>query len=228
MKGIDASRVRAVLFDIDGTLADTDDQAVRFAARLLSRLRVGSQDRGPVRLARRIVMAAEGPVNAILYLADRLMLDEVIGPLSEAFDRTRFGRVGGMPPLIPGVDKLVADLAVRFPLGVVTTRGDVRTRRFLVDSRLDGCFRVVVTARSTRRTKPNPEPVLRAAEQLGVTPQDCLLVGDTTVDIRAGRAAGAQTVGVLCGFGERRELERVGADLILTTTADLASVLRDR
>jgi phosphoglycolate phosphatase len=83
----------------------------------------------------------------------------------------------------------------------------------------------VVTARSTRHTKPHPEPVLRAAEELAVAPRDCLIVGDTTVDIRAGRAAGAQTVGVLCGFGEQDELERAGADLIVTTTADLASVL---
>jgi HAD superfamily hydrolase (TIGR01509 family) len=225
MKGIDASRVRAVLFDIDGTLADTDDQAVRFVAQALARLRVGSPAHGPARLARRIIMAAEGPVNALFYLADRLMLDEVIGPLSEAFDRMRLGKASGTPALIPGVDELLTNLSARYPLAVVTTRGDVRTRHFLVNSHLDGCFRAVVTARSTRRTKPNPEPVARAAQELGLAPRDCLLVGDTTVDIRAGRAAGAQTVGVLCGFGERQELERVGADLILTTTADLASVL---
>jgi len=50
-------------------------------------------------------------------------------------------------------------------------------------------------------------------------------VGDTTVDIRAGRTAGAQTVGVLCGFGARRELERAGADLILPSVADLPGAL---
>jgi HAD superfamily hydrolase (TIGR01509 family) len=227
VKGLDVSRVRAVLFDIDGTLADTDDQAVRMAARVLARFHVGSPDHSRTRLARRLIMAAEGPVNAMFYLADRLMLDEVIAPFSEAFDRVRLGRPGGTPALIPGVEETVARLAVRFPLGVVTTRGDVRARRFLVDSRLDGYFRAVVTARSTRRTKPHPAPVVRAAQELGVTPQGCLLVGDTTVDIRAGRAAGAQTVGVLCGFGERDELERAGADLILATTADLASVLLD-
>jgi len=67
--------------------------------------------------------------------------------------------------------------------------------------------------------------VLWAAEQLGLPPKCCLMVGDTTVDIRAGRAAGTQTVGVLCGFGDRAELERAGADLILESTAELAGVL---
>ena len=51
------------------------------------------------------------------------------------------------------------------------------------------------------------------------------MIGDTTVDIRAGRAAGAQTVGVLCGFGSERELRRAGADLILASTAELGEML---
>ena len=53
------------------------------------------------------------------------------------------------------------------------------------------------------------------------------MAGDTTVDIRAGKSAGAQTVGVLCGFGEEPELRRQGADLILPGTADLVKVLLD-
>jgi phosphoglycolate phosphatase-like HAD superfamily hydrolase len=58
-----------------------------------------------------------------------------------------------------------------------------------------------------------------------VAPENCLMIGDTSVDIRAGKAAGAQTVGVLCGFGEEQELRRLGADLILPRTPDLIPVL---
>ena len=53
------------------------------------------------------------------------------------------------------------------------------------------------------------------------------MVGDTTVDIRAGRAAGAQTAGVLSGFGERRELTEAGANVIVEQTLDLANLLLD-
>jgi phosphoglycolate phosphatase-like HAD superfamily hydrolase len=60
---------------------------------------------------------------------------------------------------------------------------------------------------------------------MGVFPAQCLMIGDTTVDIRAGKAAGAQTVGVLCGFGEEAELRRWGADLILPTTHLIGSLL---
>ena len=54
------------------------------------------------------------------------------------------------------------------------------------------------------------------------------MIGDTTVDIRAGKSAGAQTVGVLCGFGEKEELLRMGADHILKNTADLKDILLEK
>jgi phosphoglycolate phosphatase-like HAD superfamily hydrolase len=60
---------------------------------------------------------------------------------------------------------------------------------------------------------------------MGVKPEECLMIGDTTVDMRAGKSAGAQTAGVLCGFGEKEELLRFGADVILETTSELANKL---
>jgi phosphoglycolate phosphatase-like HAD superfamily hydrolase len=86
----------------------------------------------------------------------------------------------------------------------------------------------VITARTCWRTKPHPAPVLRAAEELGLLAQACVMVGDTVVDIRAGKRAGAQAIAVLCGFGERGELTAAGADLVLETTADLPDVLLGR
>ena len=73
--------------------------------------------------------------------------------------------------------------------------------------------------------KPHPEPLLYAAEAMGVPPERCLMIGDTTIDIRTGHAAGAQTIGVLCGFGTEGELRRTGAKMILRTTSDLMGVL---
>ena len=61
-----------------------------------------------------------------------------------------------------------------------------------------------------------------------MAPAACLMVGDTTVDIRMGRAAGAQTVGVLCGFGDERELSRAGADDILPETSGPGSALQPK
>ena len=75
------------------------------------------------------------------------------------------------------------------------------------------------------RLKPHPAPVRYAAKQIDASIDRCLMVGDTTVDVRSARRAGAWAVAVLCGFGEREELERAGAHVILEHTSQLASLL---
>jgi len=113
----------------------------------------------------------------------------------------------------------------RYPLAIVSAGGERSTLNFLEQFGLASHFGAVATALTCHYTKPFPDPILWAAERLGVPPDRCLMVGDTTVDIRAGKAAGAQTVGVLCGFGREGELRRAGADLILQSTAQLSQVL---
>jgi phosphoglycolate phosphatase-like HAD superfamily hydrolase len=88
-------------------------------------------------------------------------------------------------------------------------------------------FKCIATDQTCEHTKPFPDPILWAAREMGVLPEACLMVGDTSVDIRAGKAAGTQTVGVLCGFGEEAELRERGADMILSMTAELAQLLAE-
>ena len=127
--------------------------------------------------------------------------------------------------IVPGVQQMLAQLHGYFPMAVVSARDERGTRAFLDQFDLTRYFDVIVTATTAEHTKPYPDPVLYAAKTMAVAPERCLMVGDTTVDIRAGKAAGAQTVGVLCGFGEAAELRRTGADLILANTPELTKVL---
>jgi phosphoglycolate phosphatase len=120
---------------------------------------------------------------------------------------------------------MLAALEPRYRLAIVTTRQAHDARAFLRQHGLEDAFEAVVTSETTWRLKPHPAPVVAAARQLGVPAERCVMVGDTTVDVKAGRRAGAWAVGVLCGFGERRELERAGAHLILETTPQLGSIL---
>jgi phosphoglycolate phosphatase-like HAD superfamily hydrolase len=110
-------------------------------------------------------------------------------------------------------------------MAVVSARDEDGTRAFLDHFNLTRHFDVIVTALSAEHTKPYPDPIIYAAQKMGVAPEACLMIGDTTVDMRAGKSAGAQAVGVLCGFGEQEELTRKGADLILKSTAELMGVL---
>lgn len=224
---LDISRILAICFGLDGTLIDTDDKYVERAARWLGPLSLILPDSNLDALARRIVMVIETPVNALLGWFDLFKLDEFLGPLLDKLHRSRGLAAAKEIRLIPGALATLERLVPHFPLGIATSRDRWSTAAILETDHLSLFFQSVAAARTTLRAKPHHQPILWTADQLGVPPHSLLMVGDTTVDIRAGRAAGAQTVGVLSGFGERQELEEAGADVILERALDLADLLLD-
>jgi HAD superfamily hydrolase (TIGR01509 family) len=213
-------KIRALCFDVDGTLSDTDDMYVNRVARFLPHFLF----RDPHHTARRLVMWIEAPGNALLGLTDTIGLDDEMIALINWLNRHSRERAKHFL-LVPGVDEMLDRLHGHYPMAVVSARDQRGTMAFLDQFKLARYFDHVITALSAEHTKPYPDPILLAAEKMGVAPGECLMIGDTTVDIRAGMAAGAQTVGVLCGFGEREELERMGAGLILESTPLLTDQL---
>ena len=213
--------IDAILFDLDGTLIETDDEAVASLARRLEPVRRFLPRRDPSRAARRILMATEGPANSILTFLDRLGLDDTVFGLGDKLRSMR----GLNTPLnfrpVDGVGETLQDLSHRYHLAIVTTRSRGHAELFLRQQELSDLFKVIVGREDTWRVKPHPSPVLHAAEKLDVSVERCLMVGDTTVDMWAARSAGARSAGVLCGCGEEDELKRAGADLILETTSQL-------
>jgi HAD superfamily hydrolase (TIGR01549 family) len=220
---LDIPRIKALCFDVDGTLSDTDDVYVHKVARFLPPLLFKDPDHA----ARRLVMWIEAPGNALLGFTDTIGLDGEIVALIDWFSRRRKYSAKTFR-LIPGVDEMLKQLKGRYPMSVVSARDEKGTLRFLEQFNLGQYFDAIITGQSAERTKPYPDPILLAAQNMGVAPAECLMIGDTTVDMRAGKSAGAQTAGVLCGFGEEPELRKKGADVILKTTSELAGLLLDR
>ena len=230
---LDLLRVRALCFDVDGTIADTDDHLVQKLAAILDNVPLVSGRRAE-RLSRQMVMSAETPVHGAYALLDQLGLDV---PASRLLGRIRAARARGADPehtrnleaadevpheMMAGVKEMIAALAALYPMSTISTGGAPRVERFLAHYGVREHFASVVGAQTM---KPHPEPLIFAAKAMGVEPSQCLMIGDTTIDIRTGVSAGAQTVGVLCGFGTERELLQAGAQLILRTTSDLLAVL---
>lgn len=218
---LDVKRVRALCFDVDGTLSDTDDYYVDKFVGFFRRVPFVSD---PERAARRLVMWVESPGNALMGLTDTIGLDGPIIRLIDFMYRHRKHKARQYL-IVPGVEQMLRRLKGRYPMAVVSARDEDSTMAFLNQFELVKYFDVVVTALSAEHTKPYPDPILFAAQKMGVPPESCLMTGDTTVDIRAGKAAEAQTVAVLCGFGEQGELKRQRPNLILKSTADLADAL---
>ncbi|NOY98604.1 MAG: HAD family hydrolase [Chloroflexi bacterium] len=221
---LDTQRIQALCFDVDGTLSDTDDQFTKKLADLLHPVRFLLPGRDAQRAARRLVMWSETPGNILLGIPDSLGIDDELAAIIEWTNRHR-PRPKKHFLLIPRVKEMLTQLRGRYKMAVVSARDEESTRIFLEQFDLLPLFDVIVTALTAEHTKPYPDPILYAAKEMGVAPEACLMIGDTTVDIRAGKAAGAQTVGVLCGFGEEKELRRAGADLILESTHQLAETL---
>jgi phosphoglycolate phosphatase-like HAD superfamily hydrolase len=219
---LDIPRIKALCFDVDGTLSDTDDLYAQKIVDILPRVLF----RDPMHTARRIVMWVEAPGNALLGFADTIGIDDEMTAFIDWMNRHRKHTLKKFL-LVPDVDKMLALIQGRYPMAIVSARDEKSTMRFLTQFDLCKYFDTIVTGLSTPHTKPYPDPIILAAQKLGVTPQECLMIGDTTVDMRAGKAAGSQTLGVLCGFGEEAELKQLGADLILKSTSDLPQIFGD-
>ncbi|MBN1121711.1 MAG: HAD family hydrolase [Anaerolineae bacterium] len=213
--------IEAVLFDMDGTLVDTDNVDVAKWARRIARIYRSPNARR--KNARKLVMALETPMNAVFTVLDAVGLDT---PVVRLMIRLQGGTdQGDMMPPVDGVVDLIKQLADRYRLGVVSTREVKESEKFLVSLGVREYFEVIAGRDSTWRIKPHPQPVRYAANKLGIDPKRCLMVGDTTVDAKAGLRAGSWTVSVLCGYGERAELERTGTHLILEHTSQLRDLL---
>jgi len=215
--------IRAILFDLDGTLIETDDVAVERLARRLGILERVLPVATRKKTARWLLMSSESSVNGLITLLDRLHLDGLLFRLDAALHRWRGIRPQDRFVAVAGTPAMLSALAARYPLGIVTSRGRAESQAFLAQHGLTEVVSVLISRDDSSNLKPHPLPIRLAAKQLAVPPEQCVMVGDTGVDVRAAKAAGALAVGVLCGFGEPDDLE--AADLVLDSTVQVADWL---
>ena len=149
---LDTARIKAICFDVDGTLRDTDDYYVQKMAHRLRPIRKIFPEQDQFAFSRKLVMQLEGPVNRILAFADQLGLD---GPLHRIIEWVTSGSEGDSTKssaMVPGTYPLIEQLAKDYPLAIVTTRTASSTMRFLRQSKLLSFFGPVASALTTRPT----------------------------------------------------------------------------
>jgi HAD superfamily hydrolase (TIGR01549 family) len=112
-----------------------------------------------------------------------------------------------------------------FRMGIVTFVRRSRIQRRLDVWNLKEYFRSVITPDDEPEFKPSPRPFLKAMRELQVQPDECFVVGDEPVDMMGGKRAGAKTIGLPQGFFTGQELEKAGADRILTSLDMLLTAL---
>jgi phosphoglycolate phosphatase len=214
--------IQAILFDMDGTLIDTDDHLVLKVSRWLQPV-VGEQ---AAQYVRWVLMQVESPTNALITLADRLHLDEPLKWFTTWRHSRRKDPFIANFDIIPGVLEMLHAIPPRYRLGIVTTRSRHQIEGFLAQiPDIAPRFEVTCGSQDTRRLKPHPSPIQEAAHRLKLPESACVMVGDTSVDMHSAQRAGAWRIGVLCGFGRENELRQAGAQAILPSTADLSRFL---
>lgn len=214
-------KVKALLLDLDGTLVDSSE-ALKEAGKA-GFIAIGLPDvhdeKIPFEVARRLEQ--DLPIDD-LFTRFRVA-KEVEERFLPAYLTAYYSAVTLKSKPFPNAKRTLQTLSQRFPLALITLRYVVREQ---VLDELDHLgfgkfFRAVVTTLDVEKPKPFPDALLVAAKKLRVPISECAIVGDSVIDIQAGKAAGAKTIAVLTGLFSRAELEAQKPDLVI---ADLTSL----
>ena len=130
------------------------------------------------------------------------------------------------PKLMRGTRRVLAQLASRHRLGLVTSGDRNRVTRQLREYRLTQIFHARVCGGDTANKKPHPEPLLKALGKMKVDPLECVYVGDTPEDLQMARAAGVCAIAVLGPFPTEKKLRAEKPDFLLEELEQLPQLLR--
>jgi HAD superfamily hydrolase (TIGR01509 family) len=212
---------RAAVFDVDGTLVDTNHLHV---VTWWEAFRQAGHD-VPMHAVHRAVGLASTDLVAHLLGEDRdTGQDAEISAAHKALYGQYFDRLPALPEAGPLLRRLHRD---GWAVVLATSAGgaELSALRRAIDA--DDAITATASADDVEAGKPAPEPVEHALDLAGVPAERAVFVGDTVWDMRAGSRAGVRCVGVLCGGIPRTDLEKSGADAIYADPAHLLSSLRD-
>lgn len=209
----------AILFDNDGVLVDTEALYFRANREVLATIGVTLDEEAYVELFLRSGRGA-------WHLAEALGHDDgAVRALRAARDCRYVELLGEVGPalLMPRALEVVASLALRYRLAIVTSAEPEPFARTHEHTELLPYFEVVLTRDCYQRSKPDPEPYRCAVERLGLTPAQCLVIEDSRRGLDAARAAGIACWVIRSGLTASESFE--GADAILPDLAAAAARL---
>lgn len=202
-------KAKGILFDLDGTILDVRSAYLEAAKKAFS-------------------LMGQKTVNIVLVIEipKRLEQDRPIDDLLEGIDARKFLNIylksyyqstTEKAKPMPRVSEVLTQLGKKAKLALITRRNisQEEVRKELERFGLNGFFQYISTAFDTEKPKPSPEALIRCSKEIRVPQSDCIIVGDSVVDVRAGKNARIRTVAVLSGIFSREELEKENPDLIL-------------
>ncbi len=218
--------LEAVIFDLDGTLIDSIESYYRMVEIALERLGLPKVSRQHISKAARndafqwelILKAAPGKTleetKAEAWKSIEAVYPEIFLKKVRPFSDT-----GAVLRLLH---------ACRIRIGIVTStpQKNIKDKMKILDrTGVADLVEVVICAGDAARKKPHPDPLILCREKMGLSAGVCAYVGDTSIDMIAGRAAGMKAIGVLTGFDSREDLSKENPDRIIDCLSDLPRVV---
>lgn len=214
--------VKAVLFDLDGTLVDTMEAFHNMVNNILRGFGI------PERSFSENVKLVGKPSKVIV---ETILRETGLNIGFEEFSKIMFREwvYNHMPKqgkLYPDSFRVLSELKNKgYLLGVVSNTSKEELPHYLDGFKIREFFDVAISSGDVENPKPSPEPVLKAIEILNVKPFEAAMVGDRPEDIEAGKLAGTYTIAVFRGMRPSFELEAAKPDFIINELSEMLSIL---
>ena len=219
-------RVKAVIIDLDGTLADSVPDLAAAANRMLREL---ARPDLPESLIRTFVG------KGIPKLVERVLAGSLEGSVPETalkaalpvYERCYAGVNGKHTTLFPGVTEgLEALRTAQLPLACVTNKAERFTTPLLEQLGIAPYFSQVIAGDTLPQKKPDPAPLLYACRRFGIEPREMLMIGDSMNDAQAARTAGCPVFCVTYGYNEGRDVRELDVDAIVPTLFEATRLIK--
>jgi 2-phosphoglycolate phosphatase len=211
--------VKAVLFDLDGTLVDSSEAIINAVEKALESKEITCKR---AEVAGIIGMPLE---NIFGVLAPSLSNAEVWQLVNE-YRRYYMMHHIENTSIHPSTQMVLRKLRARgLKLGIITAKYREPVMDVLVHFGIVDLFDAIVTGYEVKRHKPAPDIVLEAAKKLEVDPRECVVAGDSPLDVRAGKRAGAFTIAVLSNTYTKKQLESANPTIIVEKLESILNVL---
>lgn len=213
--------VKAVIFDWDGTLADTRDAVVQAFQKVLVEVGCIVTDRF---IERRMGIGTKKTLAEALEECNTRFNDEMLENLvrEKIESQTELFKTVS---LFEGATELLKELQGKTKIALATMSGRKVVDRLLPEKRIEGYFDVVVTADEVSKPKPDPEVFLVSAAKLGVDPEDCVVIEDSVFGVKAAKAAEMKCIAVPSGAYIKEELQEENPDLMIDALTEKERIL---
>ena len=217
------NNIKAILFDLDGTLFETAPELAEAVNLMLKDLEMAELKTNEIK--RFIGRGAENLIKQSIEVSSKKDPTPVFANAEKLFAH-HYSLISANSLMYEGVEKSIIDLKAKdFLLGCVTNKPAIYTEALMNHSRFGDFMDIIVSGDTTEKKKPDPLPILHALNQLNIEPKDAIMVGDSVVDIEARFEAGTYIFTVPYGyqFGESIISDKV--DYAMSNFSELTQII---